>query len=1526
METKSKAFSEGQYDEVVHVMSAVAALFGYPPPPRPRTLRSNPEWTAFQAKLDEDILIPDVTFYGLSPYARDMLREEAHNAMRILKRRALACKKNKDNLGEAGLGFILEIVRGYLSKVEHLEAEKESGLWTKMGGWMKRKQEDDWEEIKRQADVKLAGSINLKPQKSNPEAGFFKPQSSTELRAIYHTLRTYVLDENISFDIQSIHKVGGNVFQKFTVQKDTSSSASEALEFNKWLSLFFNQIMHPEKRGTRGTRAIQSQDRSGPKETAVVKKSTTPGPEENDSKPETVQEELEPEPGPITANPKQQPWEAGKLAAGYLHILECLPQGGLGLSYRALHKRWEKVVMIKTPVADAIRTERAGKLFAQDAQAWISLGSHPNIATCYYVQEMDGLPRLVIEYLDGGCLRANLASGEINSLKRALDIGIQIACAMIYAHSKGTIHRDLKPSNCLMSSAGQVKVTDFGLARWASEVAPQSGRPDSHNFGSHALQLGNGLTGSPQYMAPELWGRMADESEVPPVSWATDIYAFGVILFETICGSLPYRNSNLSAWAWRKVHKEEPAQDPSWVRAGLSPELSSLLLRCLEKNPADRYGSFEELVKELRAIYQTLTGTGHDRRASPRLDAVVINNQALCEYDAGFRSDVISLLDSALQIDPGSFEANWNKLLLEWRHGTKSDGATVQEFEKQRSKSLPPEKAKYFLARLHLERREPASAEKLLRSVCKEEDASPRAWSSWADSLVGCGRHSEAVQAYQQAIDIGADAKELRYHAEAALYLAKKSELAGHPLFPPGSGPIYEMSIHKAPILGVAMSPSGSTGISMSGAPDSSLRIWNLHKGESLFNAELRGAEFTSMALGVNGRYLLTGSSDKKLRIWNVKKQERLRTSAEQEDDLDFVALFEDQQKALSISKNGLLCQWDLEHRSKAQTLIRGPAVQCFAVSKDGLHAVSSSGNSVIAWNLETRKAEQINVPAQAISSVAISADGQFALTGSADNLVRLWDFKRRKLMKVLKGHRGPVLSVEFGPDDTTAVSVGKDNTLRVWALDGPQCVRTLEIFAGNDAPLAISSNGRFCLAGGWDTTLRLVDLGPPMTPAPLLMASADMSEEEHKVEENVAHFKQTANDLLRESRHGEAAEIIRSARRFPGYDRDTELIHLNNLCGTRGRRMGLKQAITQGVYKFDSPISALAFGRDPEACFLGDSKGKIRYWDTVTGNAIREWQAHSSVINTMMVSQDRLITGSGIGRGGDNSARVWDKNSDQPVLTYNCLQGITSLDLSPGRRQLLLGCREGLQESPLRLVDIDNGEMLAEMEEHGDSVTAVAIHPSGRFALSGGMSGSIRMWHLEAADIVATPEGHPESVVFLRFLPDGKQFVSCSLDGDIRFWDTETCELLRSVHADEGVLAVDMTADGRFMFTGSASGKLHFWHTSEARSVYVMDGHSQNVKAVCFSRDGYSGLSSDSDGNVHLLHFDWEYEFPESDSSVEIIPILKNHLTLQSAMKDTSNWSEEAFNILMENLTHSGFGFVTEQTVRMELRKLQER
>ena len=1523
METKSKAFSEGQYDEVVHVMSAVAALFGYPPPPRPRTLRSNPEWHAYRSKLDDDIRIPDIKFYGTSPYARDMLREEAHNAMRILKRRYDACKKEKDQLGEAGLGFILEIIKSYLSKVEVLEGDKDSGLWSKVGGWMKRKKDDDWEEIKRQADAKLAGSLNLKPQKHNPEVGFYKSHSPKEMRAIYHTLRTYVLDENVSVDAKSTHRMGGDVFQKYNVQKDTTSSASEAIEFNKWLSLFFNEVMNPDRSGTRGTKAIRRQDRAGPKGTAVVQKVTAPEPEEEEPKPEP--EPAKPEPTPVPPGRTEQAWEEGDLAGGYLHILDCLPEGGLGHTCRALHRRWDNVVMIKTPAAESIRTERASKLFAQDAQAWIELGLHPNIAYCYYVKEIDGLPRLVIEYVHDGSLRDRLSSGKLNSLEDAVDIGIQIATAMIHAHSKGTIHRDLKPSNCLMSPSGQVKVTDFGLAKWASEHAPQSGLPDSHEFGSHALQLGNGLTGSPQYMAPELWGRLADETEVPPVSMATDMYAFGVILFEAVCGTLPYRSSDLSAWAWRQIHREEPAQEPSWVRAGLPAELNSLILRCLEKNPADRYSSFVELEKELKAIYQALTGTEYERRINPKLAAVVKNNQALCAYDDGFKSEVMSFLDSALKINPGSFEANWNKLLFQWRHGTKSDLATVQEFEKQRSKSLPAEKAKYLLARLHLERREPAAAEKLLRAVCKEEGASARYWTSWADSLVGCDRPSEAVQAYQQAIDIGADAKELKSHAEAALYLAKKPEPAGHPLFPPESEAIHEMSIHQAPILAVAMSPSGRAGISMSGAPDSALRIWNLQKGESPFNAELRGADFTCMALGVNGRYLLTGSSDRKLRIWNVKKQERLRTSAEQEDDLHFIALFEDQQKALSLSKSGLLRQWDLEHRSKAQPIMRGPAVQRFAASKDGLHAISSAGNSVVAWDLEETKAEQFNVPAQAVNSVAISANGKFALTGSSDNVVRLWDLKRRKLIKVLKGHRGPVLSIEFGHNDTTAVSIGKDNTLRMWALDGPQCVRTLELFAGNAAPLSVSRNGRFCLVGGWDTKLRLVDLGPPTTPAPLMMAGADMGEEELKVEESVGHFKETANDLLRDNRHSEAAEVIRSARKFPGYERNTELIHLNNLCGTHGRRTGLKQANTQGVYKFETAISALAFSRDPEACFLGDSNGKIRYWDTVTGEAIREWQGHSSVINTMMVFQDRLITGAGVGRGGDNSARIWDKGSDQPAHTYPCLQGITSLDLSLGSRQILLGCREGLREKPLRLVDVENGEVLSEMEGHGESVSAVAIHPAGKLALSGALSGSLRLWHLDAAETVATLDAHPESVTFLRFLPNGKQSISCSLDGEIRVWDTDTCEMIRSVKAESGLHTADLTADGRFLFTGNTSGKLQLWDIHENRLAHEFDGHSHNVQAVCFSRDGFSGLSSDGDGNVHLWHFDWEHEFPDSEEADEIIPILQHHLKLQSAVKDAPNWTEDDFRFLMENLSLCGFGWISADTVRKELRKLQE-
>ncbi len=211
-------------------------------------------------------------------------------------------------------------------------------------------------------------------------------------------------------------------------------------------------------------------------------------------------------------------WNVGDVI---LDLYEVLPvddagrafhAGGFGKIYKVHHKTWNTDLAVKAPHAHAFPSEAQKQNFISECQAWIELGFHPNIATCYYVRELGGAPRIFAEYVPGGSLKDWIKTNKLYedgkkvSLECILDIAIQFAWGLHYAHEKGLIHQDVKPHNVMMTNGGEVKVVDFGLAR-----AKPAGSMQNDDAQQSVLVASSAYT--PAYCSPEqLSGRQLTRS------------------------------------------------------------------------------------------------------------------------------------------------------------------------------------------------------------------------------------------------------------------------------------------------------------------------------------------------------------------------------------------------------------------------------------------------------------------------------------------------------------------------------------------------------------------------------------------------------------------------------------------------------------------------------------------------------------------------------------------------------------------------------------------------------------------------------------------------------------------------------------------------------------------------------------------------------------------------------------------------------------------------------------------------------
>jgi serine/threonine-protein kinase len=320
----------------------------------------------------------------------------------------------------------------------------------------------------------------------------------------------------------------------------------------------------------------------------------------------------------------------GKVLGNRYEIISRLASGGMANVYLARCRVLNRPVTIKVLREELAEDKEFLQRFQREAQAVASL-SHPNIVNIYDVGEHEGLPYLVMEYVEGEDLKEVIKKRAPFSPQEIASIGAQVCAALAHAHQKGIVHRDIKPHNILITNGGRVKVTDFGLARVLSVPA------------ATVTQSGT-VVGSVYYFSPE----QAQGQEVDPRS---DLYSLGVVLYEMATGEVPFKGDNPISVALKHLQEEPP---PVRRRNPAIPqELEQIILKAMAKNPDDRFHSADEMRR-------ALTGGGfaeatepedeqtrvlyHQRNLKPRLRGwVVVALVAVLFVAAGF------LLGSILQ-------------------------------------------------------------------------------------------------------------------------------------------------------------------------------------------------------------------------------------------------------------------------------------------------------------------------------------------------------------------------------------------------------------------------------------------------------------------------------------------------------------------------------------------------------------------------------------------------------------------------------------------------------------------------------------------------------------------------------------------------------------------------------------------------------------------------------------------------------------------------------------------------------------
>jgi serine/threonine protein kinase/tetratricopeptide (TPR) repeat protein len=278
----------------------------------------------------------------------------------------------------------------------------------------------------------------------------------------------------------------------------------------------------------------------------------------------------------------------GKTLRNY-RITDKLGVGGQGAVYKATDAKLGRTVVIKVIPPELSAKEANLKRFEREARLASSL-DHPNICTIFDLDEVDGVHFIAMQFVEGKNVR-QLVAGRPLELKTTLLIGLQVADALAAAHSRGIIHRDIKSGNVMVTSSGQVKVLDFGLAKLLDDT-------EAAKTGIHRTELTEvGIPyGTATYAAPE-------QARGDRVDKRADIFSLGVLLYEMLTGTWPFRGKTTIDVRHAVLH--DPARPISELRSsGIPPRLQQIIDRALAKEPKDRFQNMEDFRNELRQVLQ----------------------------------------------------------------------------------------------------------------------------------------------------------------------------------------------------------------------------------------------------------------------------------------------------------------------------------------------------------------------------------------------------------------------------------------------------------------------------------------------------------------------------------------------------------------------------------------------------------------------------------------------------------------------------------------------------------------------------------------------------------------------------------------------------------------------------------------------------------------------------------------------------------------------------------------------------------
>jgi eukaryotic-like serine/threonine-protein kinase len=1009
---------------------------------------------------------------------------------------------------------------------------------------------------------------------------------------------------------------------------------------------------------------------------------------------------------------------------GDYEIHEELGRGGMGVVYRARQLSLNRSVALKMIKAGVLADETELRRFQNEAEAVAQL-DHPGIVPVYEVGEHEGQKYFCMKLVEGGRLADRLDDYK-NEPRAAARLVAEATEAVHHAHLRGILHRDLKPANILIDDQGRPHVTDFGLARKVE--------------GDSELTQSGAILGTPAYMAPEqASGRRR------AVTTASDGYGLGAILYALLTGQAPFGGDSVVETL--DAVRNLPPKPPSRLRAGVPRDLEIICLKCLKKDPQQRYPSALALAEDLRRHLAGEPITARRVGVAERAWLWCRRNKALAALGALLIASLIAGTGFSL-----AFAVRANKAAgLANQEATRAN-VQAEEAGRQRDWS---ERLRY-IAEVNLAQRDwDAGNAELARS--RLADVAPattgagdvRGWewfylqSAFRPEL----REFRIDDDQTWSVDFAPDGRILASAAESGVLR----------LWDVASGrEIAKLRGHHDRIWSLTFSPDGRT-LASAGA-DGTVRLWDVSSKSEV--ATLRGHQGWVREVGFSpdGRSLASAGSDYTVRLWDVMLRTETATFQTNQSFTNAVVFSPDGRLIATAGSDGVQLRDVTSGRETATLRGHEGRVESLAFAPDGrILAAAGDDGTVRLWDVSSGRETFTLRQNGRIWTVAFSPDGGVLAATGYDGAVRLWDPRTGRETAVLRGHQLELYSVAFAPDGHILASAGSDGTVRLWDVQSGQAFASAGGTVSDPWSLALSHDGHSLAAINGDGMVRMWDVASGRRIAKPLR---------HQVRADTysgtVAFSPAGNTLATASSTGDGTVRLWDV----ATSRETAVL--------RGHRGG---------------VNHVAFSPDGRLMASVGTDGTIRLWDVSTSREVARLSGHTGWVMTVAFSPDGRVIASG---GDDGTVRLWDVASgNETAVLRGPHQRIMCVVFAPDGKTLA---------SDSRIWDLASGREVSNLRGHQMAVASVAFTPDGRQLASGSWDGTVRLWDLASGREAAALRGHGDGAVWsIVFSPDGHTLVSGG-GGLVRTWDAAPLTLERAANRE---------ALGLVRFTTQRAGSL---------------------------------------------------------------------------------------------------------------------